>query len=278
MADVDDFDQVRRDPDPIRRGRRATTLIITYQQRAAELARLRRAAIDEAHDRKGMSYKDIAESLGLTKGRITQIRTTAPPAERAFFGVGPVSVGIPRRFGFEEGRERPYFDASDQATANTIETTLTRLALATQHFPIDSDLSEAPPGDCVIICGPKSAPIARYLLESDTDLGFDQDETGWCITDSRTGERHYSPFRRDDSDRSDLGYFSRRLDDDRVIVHIAGITSVGSAAVAHWLDTHLSDLYDPSSIFVSGIVQGDFDAEYAITASRLVAGPYSADD
>jgi Sigma-70, region 4 len=53
-----------------------------YQQRAVELARLRRAAIEEAHRDRGLSYTEIAEALGITKGRITQIRDTAPLPER----------------------------------------------------------------------------------------------------------------------------------------------------------------------------------------------------
>src|SRR5699024_7114282 len=98
MAYLDDFDSVRHDPDPIRRGQRTTNLLTSYQQRATELARLRRAAIEEAHHEHGMSYTEIANELGVTKGRITQIRTSAPPAQRAFFGIGPVSIGMPYRY------------------------------------------------------------------------------------------------------------------------------------------------------------------------------------
>ncbi|MET7769781.1 sigma-70 family RNA polymerase sigma factor [Nocardia sp. NPDC005366] len=278
MAEVDDFEQVRNDPDPIRRGQRATSLMTVYQQRATELARIRRAAIDQAHDEFGLPYKDIAEQLGLTKGRITQIRATAPPAERAFFGVGPVSVGIPRRVGFEEGRQRLYFDASDQASADAIDTTLARLALATSRFPIDSNLAEIPEGDCVVICGPKSAPIARHLLEGDTSFNIEQDDNGWCIVDARTDLRHYSPFRENSANHVDLGYFSRRIEDNgRVIVHIAGLTAVGSLGVAHWLDTNIATLYDPASrTLVSGVVRCEFDSSHTITGSTLSVGPYSS--
>src|SRR5213082_1665578 len=95
---ADDFDSVRGDPDPVRRGLRATRLLTTYQQRAAELARLRKAAIEEAHRERGLSYTEIAKELGITKGRITQIRASDSRVERAFFGVGPVSVGVPYRY------------------------------------------------------------------------------------------------------------------------------------------------------------------------------------
>ncbi len=245
-----------------------------YQQRATELARLRKAAIEEAHRDRGMSYTEIADLLGLTKGRVSQIRTTAPQPERAFFGVGPVAVGIPRRFGFEEGRERPFFDASDQATQEAMEATLTRLSLASSRFAIDPDTTEVPEGDSVVICGPKSAPVARRLLDDDPILGFERTEEGWWIIDAHTGSRHQSPFRRDSSTLTDIGYFSRRIHDGRVIVHIAGITSVGSLGVAHWLDQQLATLFDPTIRFLCGVVEADFDQDFTITDSRLIVGPY----
>ncbi|TLF75305.1 sigma-70 family RNA polymerase sigma factor [Nocardia cyriacigeorgica] len=275
MATSDEFDSVRNDPDPIRRGQRAAELIAIYQQRAAELARVRKAAIEEAHRSQGKSYTEIAELLGLTKGRVSQIRATAPPLERAFFGVGPVAVGIPRRLGFEEGRERSFFDAAYRMTQATVEQILTELALASSSFAIDPDTADLPAGDAVIVCGPKSAPIARTLLADDAAIGFDQDAQGWCIVDSRTGRRHHSPYLRDNADRHDIGYFSRR-DRGRVIVHIAGLTSVGSLGVAHWLAANVAAVYDPGSAFISGIVECEFDRGFVITASRLLAGPYES--
>ncbi|GAA5160716.1 hypothetical protein GCM10023321_43850 [Pseudonocardia eucalypti] len=76
MEHLDNFDDLRRDPDPIRRGQRASILLAQYQQQATELARIRRLAIEEAHRDRGMSYTEIATALGLSKGRITQIRKT----------------------------------------------------------------------------------------------------------------------------------------------------------------------------------------------------------
>ncbi len=249
--------------------------MIRYQQRVTELARLRKAAIEEAN-RSGMSYVEIAERLGITKGRITQIRSEAPRAERAFFGVGPIAIGIPRRFGFEEGRERPFFDAADQATQEAIEATTGRLALSSSRFAIDRDFAELPAGDVVVICGPKSAPIARSLLSDDPVLSFRRtDEDGWSIADSRTSQHYISPYRRDSATRTDVGYFSRRQDGGRIVVHIAGVTSVGSLGVARWLDLNLAEVFEPSSTFISGVVECDFTADFTVIDTRLIAGPYS---
>lgn len=75
--EADEFDRVRQDPDPVRRAKRSTALIETYRDRMAELSRLRKEAIEQAHDA-GMSYTEIAASLGISKGRITQIRSQPP--------------------------------------------------------------------------------------------------------------------------------------------------------------------------------------------------------
>ncbi|MFD8246947.1 sigma-70 family RNA polymerase sigma factor [Nocardia sp. NPDC059691] len=278
MTEGDEFDAVRSDPNPLRRGRRATELMTIYQQRAVELARLRRVAIDEAHRELGLNYTDIAAELGITKGRVTQIRNTAPPAERAFFGVGPVSVGIPRRYGMEDGRERPFFDATDLTTQATVESVLGRLSLSSTRFAIEPTQLDLPDGDVVVICGPKSAPVARALLDEDPFLDFTQDEDQrWWIRDESTkrGARYDSPYRRAKPVRSDVGYFARHAHASRVAVHVAGITSVGSLGVVHWLDEHLPDLFrgneDKS---VSGVVQCEFTDDFRVEESRLIAGPY----
>ncbi|MFE3195858.1 sigma factor-like helix-turn-helix DNA-binding protein [Nocardia sp. NPDC059240] len=81
MPSTDELDQLRDDPDPLRRAKLATELMNVYQQRAAELALMRKEAIEEAHDM-GLEYQEIAARLGITKGRISQIRSTAPRSEQ----------------------------------------------------------------------------------------------------------------------------------------------------------------------------------------------------
>ncbi|MFG1646976.1 sigma factor-like helix-turn-helix DNA-binding protein [Amycolatopsis sp. NPDC049252] len=77
--DDDEFERVRQDPDPIRRAKRSTAMIEVYMGRMAELSHLRKDAIEQAHDT-GMSYTEIAAALGITKGRVTQIRSQPPPS------------------------------------------------------------------------------------------------------------------------------------------------------------------------------------------------------
>lgn len=71
------MEQVRQMADPVARGRRAAELLELCQQRAVELAKIRRDAVEEARDVLG-SYTEVAKALGLSKGRITQIRNAKP--------------------------------------------------------------------------------------------------------------------------------------------------------------------------------------------------------
>ncbi|AEA27656.1 hypothetical protein Psed_5526 [Pseudonocardia dioxanivorans CB1190] len=273
MSGLDDFDDVRRDPDPIRRGKRATALMSIYQQRATELARLRREAIEEAHQTAGLTYTEIATALGITKGRITQIRSGAPSRERAFFGVGPVSVGVPLRVGTDD-RMRTYVDAADLATQQDTESLLATVALAAEPFTIAPDATTVPAGDVVIICGPKSAPIGAELLDSDPRLGMVRENGRWWIVDKTTGERYGSPMGDEPAGAGDIGYLSRRRDGDRVIVHIAGIHSPGSGGVLHYVAHHLPELYrDGGSGSFSLAVRCQLDG-LTVIASEALAGPY----
>lgn len=270
---MDDFDSVRRDPDPIRRGKRATELLTVYQQRATELARLRRAAIEQAHREQGMSYTEIATALGITKGRITQIRSTAPGPERVFFGVGPVSVGVPYRYQTTD-RERPLIAAEDAQTGEQLEQLLAALALTVTRFQIEPDRVELPAGDTVVVCGPKSAPIGADLLARDPMLTMVKDDGRWWIEHRPTGERHGSPADETNAQAADLAYVARHRTDDRVIIHIAGIHAIGSLGAVHYLTSHLAEVFrETGDESFSLAVRANYDG-LTITGSELAAGPY----
>lgn len=268
----DDFDAVRNDPDPIRRGRRATALMSIYQQRATELARVRREAIEDAHRAQGLTYTEIAAALGITKGRVTQIRAGAPLRERAFFGVGPISVGVPLREGTDD-RMRSYVDASDLATQEDAATLLSTLALTAEPYTIPPDATTFPNGDVVVICGPKSAPIGAQLLAEDPHLAMVREDR-WWIVNKDTGERFSSPLADDPPTAADLGYLARRRDGDRVVVHVAGIRSPGSRGVLHYLARHLGELWaETGEAAFSAVIRCELEG-LAVTESELFAGPF----
>ena len=268
---------MRGDPDPLRRALRAAELAVTYQQRATELARVRKAAIEEAHREKNLSYTEIAAALGISKGRITQIRGAAPGRERAFFGVGPVHIGVPLRR-LTDHRTRTYIDASDSAAQEQAESVLTGLSLAAARFTIESDREEAPAGDSIVICGPRSAPLGAKLLDADPRLGFIRENDRWAIVDRVAGARFWSPRMSEPAENVEYGYAARHRHDDHVIIHVAGITAVGSSGVLHYLGTNLRPLYDGvGDRSFSMVVRCAFANDTKITSSEVVAGPYPWD-
>jgi hypothetical protein len=272
-SSADDFDSVRAEPDPVRRGQRATQLLTVYQQRAVELARLRRAAIEEAHRERGLSYTEIAEAFGITKGRITQIRDSAPQPERAFFGVGPVSIGVSYRYRVTD-RERPLIAAEDAQTGEQLEHLLTSLAFAVTRYQIDPDMPDPPAGDTVVVCGPKSARIGAALMARDPALGMTESGGRWLIEDRRAGQMIGSPADDDPPSDADIAYLARHELDGRVAVHIAGIHAIGSLGAARYLTSHLAELFAQAGEQpFSAVIRASFDG-LAITGSELAAGPY----
>jgi hypothetical protein len=271
---TDDFDDVRRDPDPVRRGRRATELLAVYQQRAAELARLRRVAVEDAHRELGMSYTQIAAAMGLTKGRVSQIRGTAPPPERAFFGTGPVSVGVPLRHG-TAGRQRPLVAAEDMRAGEEAARLLEGYGLAVTRYQIGPGTASAPPGDAVVICGPKTAPVGAALLARDSALDMREDGGRWWIVQRATGQRLGSPTDEADQEPADLAYVGRHQPGEHVTVHIAGIHAIGSLGAVHYLAGHLAELFaGAGDASLSLVTRASYDG-LEITGSSLAAGPFT---
>lgn len=236
----DEFEQVRAERDPLRQAQRATELLALYQQRGVELARLRKEAIDRAAQELGMSYTAVAARIGLSKGRITQIRQTAPPAERAFFGVGPVTVAVPLRR--MDGRSAGVIAREDAASAEQLTALLTSLQLQVQQFHIPTDGEWTPSGDTVAICGPKSSHVTADAVAADPHLAFEADDGRWTLRDKATGERLTSPMDAG-STSEDLAYLGRLPYRDGTLLVIAGVHALGSHGAVEYLSNNLPELY-----------------------------------
>lgn len=266
----EDFEAVRREPDPLRRGRRATELLAQYQQRSTELARIRRVAIEEARDLFGGSYVDVARAFGLTKGRITQIRNTAPPAHRAFFGVGPLVLALPGRTILD--RQDLVIAGEDDATGAHLLSELANLSFITDRIVLDPREEWEPDGDAVVICGPASAHIGHQLMSRDPALGMSlADDARWCITDSSTGERFFSPMDDTPTRRADHAYLARHLRGSHVVVHVAGLHALGSLGAAYYLTNALPELFaDVGDAQFSMAVAASFDGMKPTSVEVLI--------
>jgi hypothetical protein len=273
MEAESEFENVRNDPDPIRRGQRASSLLVVYQQRATELARLRKEAIEEAHRLRGMSYTEIAAALGITKGRVTQIRSTAPRPERAFFGVGPVAIGVPWRYQTTD-RERPLIAAEDAQTGEQLERLVEGLSLTVTRFQIEPDREALPDGDAIVVCGPKSAPVAANLMERDPVLSMIKDDGRWWIQHEQTGDRYRSPADEDPAESADIAYVARHQIGGRTVLHVAGIHGIGSLGATHYLTGHLAELFSSTRENECSLIVRSTYKGLTITGSELAAGPF----
>ncbi|GGM49875.1 hypothetical protein GCM10011608_38450 [Micromonospora sonchi] len=279
MEPASQFERVRSETDPLRQAKLASELIALYQQRSVELARLRKEAINRAASEGGISYSAIAAELGLTRGRITQIRQTAPPAERVFFGVGPVTVALPLRE--IPGRALPVISSEDTRAAERLTRLLTDLSFQVEQFRIPPDGHWQPSSDAVAICGPKSSPVAAEAISKDPFLTFEPDESGnWTIRE-RDGSRVYeSPMDDTKAKRwSDVAYVGRPslpAGGENLLV-IAGVHALGSVGAVDYLAQNLPDLYaQVGTRPFSMVVASDHDGE-TVTRSQLLCPPRTHD-
>jgi transcriptional regulator with XRE-family HTH domain len=274
LPEADDFEGVRRDPDPISRARRALKLLDHYRDLSQELVRIRRDAIEQAHLERGMSYTEVAQALGITKGRISQIRSSAPPRERAFFGIGPVSVGIPQREAVTD-RPRPVIAAEDTRTSQFLQELLTDYRFTVGTFEIAPNSRILPDGDLIVICGPISAPVAKSLIAADPTTDFAKARDGrWYIKPKSEKQRLFSPSDEEKRTNADLAYVARHVSDGRVVLHIAGIHAIGSLGAAEYLASNVAELYEQfgDSSFTL-VVRSAYDG-LRIKKTELVAGPF----
>ncbi len=237
------IEAVRQERDPIRRISVAGDLIVRLQQGEVELSRVRREAMEEAASA-GMSYSEIARQVGLTRGRISQIRTSGPRIERAFFGIGPIELAVP--FRHLPGRELPLVAAEDLRARDELASILDGLGFNLELSGIDPENAWKPKmPDLIAICGPKSSPHMANVLDQDPALMFAETDGRWAIQDRSTKHRYESPMDDDEPAQTDVAYLARLpFDDERSMLSIAGIHAIGSLGVIHYLQTHLGWLYD----------------------------------
>jgi hypothetical protein len=268
---TDDFDRVRGERDPLRQAQRATELLALYQQRGVELARLRREAINRAADELNLSYTAVAARIGLSKGRITQIRQSAPPAERAFFGVGPLTVAVPLR----QMPERPtgVIAREDSAAADRLISLLTLLQFQVEQFHIPTDGEWTPPRETLAICGPKSSRVTAEAIDSDPHLTYGPDtRRRWAIRDKATGKQLRSPMDAGATEE-DIAYIGRLAYKRQTLFVIAGVHALGSLGAVDYLVDNVAELYETvGTQRFSMVVRSAFEGD-RVTATEVLWGP-----
>src|SRR5207245_5053255 len=111
-----DIEQLKAIEDPAARARRAGDLLGAHQGYVNQLASIRREAIAELRA-SGLSYAQVGEALGVSRGRIAQLRAPAVEIEYEFFGGKVVAITTPLR---TSGLARPVIAHEDFAAATSL--------------------------------------------------------------------------------------------------------------------------------------------------------------
>jgi transcriptional regulator with XRE-family HTH domain len=266
-------------PDAAERAKEAGALLDRYQAALAELSRIRREAVEELIAG-GMSHAQIAEALGVSRGRISQLTKAGPPPERAFWGTDVLTVALGGKLEAPKkasGTPGPVLAQEDFQAYLDLAESVKPMGLGTVYEIIQ------PPGmirlnrdNLVVICGPRLSPLIAQVIEADPIIAFGHDDHGWYLNDRQTSTTYRSPM--DDGGASDIGYVARfpRPDARGTFLYIAGIHAMGSNGVIHYLDQHLAEVYrDVKTKRFSALIQSEFDPETRkISSSNLITPLY----
>lgn len=264
------FEEVRHMTDPLAQARAAGELIGIYQQRSVELSRIRKAAMEAAVDQRGITFTELAKELGLTKGRVSQIRSAAPPKERALFGVGPITLATPLRAG---DRPEGFVSRHDSVAGDRMADLLTSLSFSVDRYLIPADGQWKPMPDAVAICGPKSSPVTAQAIANDPWVDFSPDVEGRWVLRERDGEIFTSPYDLGDQTQ-DLAYVARLPLGDHSLFVIAGVHALGSVGAVDYLTQHARELYEQvGDHHFSMITTGRFDTQGNAIETEALWGP-----
>jgi hypothetical protein len=262
------------------RARMASKLLAELQAGISEASRLRRESIARLREQ-GHSLADIADIIGVTRARIAQLRQAGPPPERAFFGFDTLTVAVPLKRESQYGR--PAVAQEDFAAFNALADFARDLQLGADVEYIQLGESvDLNRDNLVVICGPRISPLIAEVLKTDPVLRFDRDDSGWFLTDQRTGHTYHSPSDNPALPPGDVAYLSRqaRPDGNGSFILLSGIHAVGSNGVIHYLTRELADLYEQvGTRRFSTLIASEFDpATRTITSSRRITPLYLHED
>jgi hypothetical protein len=272
---TDALSQVTSIEDPYAQLRAATERMADAQREVTELARLRRRLIRDFR-RQGLSYAEIAEAAGLSRGRIHQLRGRGPAPEGAFLGRGLITIATPLKQ--EAVNARPVVAAEDFTATQRLAELARSLGLDVEfdHVPLGGDVDLNRPG-LIVICGPRlSAPVASVLSE-DPHIRFERAPDGpWTLRDITADRSFRSGADLDPAESYDYAYLGRLSRPDRSgsLIIFTGVHPPGSLGVVQLLSSDLAGLYEQvGERCFSTIVRVDYDPSTLEPSSVHLATP-----
>lgn len=268
-----DLERIAAIDDPYLLIRQATERLSAAQQEVTELARLRRRVIQELHAQ-GISYAQIAEQAGLSRGRIHQIKHTGPAPEGVFLGTGTITLATPLKR--EANNARPVVAMEDVTAAKRLED-LARgfdLSINLEHVPLDGNFDLNRP-NLIVICGPRLSPVMGALYESDPVLEWVK-EGAWTLRDRRTGETYRSGEDSDPVRPIDYAYLGRlsRPDGRGNLLVFTGIHPQGTLGVVDLITSEIATLWGQvGEERFSTVVGVEYDPETGEPVRAELASP-----
>jgi predicted XRE-type DNA-binding protein len=240
---VTDAPEIMEISDPKKRALAISAKIDEYQAAIADLSRLRRDTLEELTSG-GMTQTQIAELLGMSKGRVSQLMSAGLRPERAFFGTGKLTVAIGAK------RETNRTDPSNVLSAEAF-TAYERLGAAARTAGLDAVHEVVPaPGNVhlnrpnlIVLTNPRLLPFLSQVMEADPHIRYVLDDKGWHLVDLTTGTEYRSP--RDQGEPADYGYIGRlpRPDGKGSFLYLAGTHAPGTLGAATYVADNLAELY-----------------------------------
>ncbi|MGX1367429.1 hypothetical protein RKD19_002788 [Streptomyces canus] len=240
----DELQRIMAIDDPYLLLREVTSRLADAQQEVTELARLRRRVVQDLHAQ-GLSYAQIAEKAGLSRGRIHQIRHTGPAPEGAFLGAGVVTIVTPLRW--DGAKKRPVVAMTDMNSGKRLEELAKSYGLdvSSGHVQVSGEVDLNRDG-LVVVCGPSMSQAMSDLYAQDPVLGWEHpDGEPWALADRRTGTSYRAGADSEPYRSHDVGYLGRlpRPDGNGSVLAIAGIHTAGSLGVVQLLSSDLNTLW-----------------------------------
>jgi hypothetical protein len=230
--------------DPSERAQAANKLIDEYQAAITGLSDVRRETLRELIT-SGMSQMKIAEMLGMSKSRVSQLLSAGMRPERTFLGTGMITVAVGGKL--EAGKPQPGGVVSSESFG-----AYELLADLARSVGLDTTYEVVPPpghvhlnrANLIVMAGPRLLPFLDQVLDADPHLGYRHDESGgWYLVDKTTGKEYRSPI--DHSEASDYAYVGRlpRPDGKGTFLYLAGIHAPGNLGAAHFLADNIAELH-----------------------------------
>jgi hypothetical protein len=246
------------------RARTAHSLIDDHQKVIADLSRIRRDALEDLL-RGGYNQTQLAELLGVTRSRISQLLSAGTRPERAFLGTGRLTVAIGAKR--ESGKK---VSVSEMISAECF-TAYSMLADLAHLVGLDIEQEVVPPPgvvhlnrpNLIVMTNPRLLPFLRQVMEADPHIRYECDAKNpadWYLVDLTAGVEYRSP--RNNGTPRDYGYLGRlpRPDGKGNFLYVAGTHAPGTLGAASYLADNLTALHrELKTRRFSTIVEYEFD-------------------